>query len=93
MLTGYAKYCIIDSMNTNELIALYLIITGTVGTITIAKAIIRKLLPKDDSHKNQQVSTIIPQTAPTIVYREKIDKRQKFAVNVQACEQYLASRK
>lgn len=76
-------------MNTNELIALYLIITGTVGTITIAKAIIRKIMPKADSHKNQQVSTITPR----VTVKEKVDNRQKYSVNVHACEQYLASRK
>lgn len=83
-------------MNFYDTLALYMAIMSIYGTIKLFQSIRDRLIPQRSApletkpvpQQEPQKPAVFVQTPPV-----RQDRRQKYSVNVEACEQYLASRK
>ena len=76
-------------MNFYDTLALYMAIMSVYGTVKMYYSIKDRLFGR----QAQPVQKTIVQTTKPQNDAVKIDKRNKYTVNVAACEAYLASKK
>jgi hypothetical protein len=83
-------------MNFYDTLALYMAIMSIYGTIKLFQSIRDRLIPTQETKPEvteKPQSAALKRADPVQYTPAKHDRRQKYSVNVEACEQYLASRK